>query len=423
MFRPPIIITLLWAIAVSAQSPVAPLTPIQQSIAAAEAAIRKSPKNFEGYNDLALAFVHRAREASDPKYYRQAEEALGNSLRLEPENFAGQKIRARILMGRHEFVPALELAKALNRRVPDDIPVYGLVADAAIELGDYREAEDAAQWMLKLRPPSPISLMPAARLRELFGDVEGAVEFLNSALRMTSPQEVEERAYISVWIARLTLATGKAEAAGKWLQQALALVPEYHPAQMGLARVFSAQHRHAEAIDIWRRECQAVPHPRTYYEFAEALDQAGRGEEAARAYAEFEAKARSRTGSADNANRELVFYYAGRGAKPAEALRLAAQEISRRHDVYTRDAYAWALHANAEYGDARRQIEAALAIGIRDSALFYRAGAIFSELHQTAEAARYWQQSLDVNPLSVPARVALASVAPTSDVSRYETKQ
>ena len=48
-------------------------------------------------------------------------------------------------------------------------------------------------------------------------------------------------------------------------------------------------------------------------------------------------------------------------------LRVAKQEFAWRHDVYTLDAYAWALHVNGQDAEARKQIETALAVGIRDS--------------------------------------------------------
>ncbi len=63
----------------------------------------------------------------------------------------------------------------------------------------------------------------------------------------------------------------------------------------------------------------------------------------AEAYAEFEQQARKEIGWADNANRELIFYYADHTSRPAEALRIARVEAARRHDVHTLDAYAWAL--------------------------------------------------------------------------------
>ena len=83
-------------------------------------------------------------------------------------------MRAWALLGQHRFAAALDLATALNRRVPDDLMVYGLLTDANIELGRYYEAaEKSAQWMLDLRPGNIPALTRAAYLRELFGDVEG----------------------------------------------------------------------------------------------------------------------------------------------------------------------------------------------------------------------------------------------------------
>ncbi len=411
MIRFLLILTLSCASCISAQTAAPPLTLAQVKQATAEAAIQKNPKNAESYNELALAFVQRALETSDPKYYTDAEQALANSLRLAPDNFGGLKVRVQILLGRCEYVKALALAKTLNLRVRDDVPVYLLVADADIKLGDYKEAEDRAQWALNLRPPSQFSLLPAAQLRELFGDIDGSLAFLRDALQMTSSRDAQERAHILVEMARLSLATGNVDTADKLLNQALQSFPDYHPALAGLARVRSAQQRYPEAVESWRRECQAIPELQNYYGLAETLDRAGRHEEATAAYADFEQKARSHISSADNDNRELVFYYADHARKPAEALRVAHQEISRRHDVYTLDAYAWALYANGQYPEARKQMDTALAVGIRDAEILYHAGAIRSELHEPAAALGYWQQAVALNPGFEPARKALTQAA------------
>ena len=63
-------------------------------------------------------------------------------------------------------------------------------------------------------------------------------------------------------------------------------------------------------------------------------------------------------------------------ARPEEALRVAQLEISRRHDVYTLDAYAWALHANKRNHEARVQMERALAVGVKDPDVLFRAAII-----------------------------------------------
>jgi tetratricopeptide (TPR) repeat protein len=137
------------------------LSPAERSIAEATKAIAKKPTQYSGYNLLAMALARRARETSDVSFYAQAEDALKKSFDLAPGNLDGEKILVWLLLGRHEFAAALDAAKTLNKRVPDDVLIYGFLTDAKAELGNYQEAERAAQWMLDLRPGDT----PGARIR------------------------------------------------------------------------------------------------------------------------------------------------------------------------------------------------------------------------------------------------------------------
>src|SRR5205823_2554649 len=180
-----------------------------KAIAAAREQIKKDPSQSQPYNDLAKALVRRGRETADPDYYNQAERALQDSFRVEPDNFEGHKSRVMILLGRHEYAPALELAKALNKRIPDDVLLYGLIADACMELGDYTEAEAKAQWMMNMRRVNVPAMVRGAFLRVAFGEVDGAIDWLTSVFKLTSSSESEERAWLLTHIARLRLQTGK----------------------------------------------------------------------------------------------------------------------------------------------------------------------------------------------------------------------
>ena len=135
-----------------AQSDGATLSPAEQSIANARQEIQKKPSQYSGYDHLAIALSRRARETSDVNFYEQAEDALKKSLELSPNNLEAEKIHVWLLLGRHEFPAALEAAKALNKRIPDDVLIYGFLTDANAELGNYSDAEAATQWMLNLRP-------------------------------------------------------------------------------------------------------------------------------------------------------------------------------------------------------------------------------------------------------------------------------
>ncbi len=382
------------------------LSPAQQKIHAAQTAIERTPDKYQPYNDLVAALTRRARETSDLTYCQQAEDAVDKSLRLAPNNPEGQRAQVLVLLCQQEYAQALEKARALNRRTPDDVPTWGYIAEAATALGDYDEAEKAAQWMLNLRPGNVPGLLCGAALRKVYGDIEGALEFLSQAYQETPPFETEGVAWISTRMAELQLMAGKVDLAEKLLGQALNVFPGSYLALEGLARVRTAQHKYAEAVDLLRQRNRVSPSPRSTYALAEALERSGRMDEAPTVYAEFEQRALGETGQPANANCELIFYHADHSHNAPEALRLARIEIGRRHDVDTLDAYAWALHANRAYAEARAQIEKALSVGIRDAALFYHAGAIAAKQKDSAAATRYLKQSLELNPFSEHAAAA-----------------
>jgi tetratricopeptide (TPR) repeat protein len=391
------------------------LTPAEQSIATAKKEIAKKPAQFAGYNQLAIALSRRARETSDIAYYAQAEDALKKSFELAPGNMEGEKIHVWLLLGRHEFPAALEAAKILNKRVPDDVLVYGFLVDANAELGNYPAAEDAAQWMLNLRPGNLPGMTRAAYLRELFGDVDGAYELMDMAYQATVPTETEDRAWILSQMGHLRFVGGRTDDAENILKQALQLFPGYHYALGNLAKVRITQKRYDEAVALLQQRYQAAPHAENLYDLAEALQLAGRDAEAKKAFAEFETKSLAESIRKDNSSRELVFYYADHAHQPARALEVAKQEFAWRHDVYTLDAYAWALHVNGQDAEARKQMETALAVGIRDSKIFAHAGEIALKLGDRAAAQKYLEESVSLHATgSEQARLVLAKVSGTN---------
>ena len=393
----------------------ATLTPAEQSVASAKKEIAKKPASYFGYNQLAIALSRRARETSDVAFYAQAEDALRKSLELSPNNVEAEKIRVWLLLGRHEFPAALEAATVLNKKAPDDILVYGFLVDANAELGNYGAAEDAAQWMLNIRPGNLPGLARAAYLRELFGDVDGAYELMDMAYQATVPTETEDRAWILSQMGHLRLVVGKTDEADSILRQALLLFPGYHYALGNLAKVRIAERKYDDAVTLLQQRYQAAPQAENLCDLAEGLELAGRVEDAKKAFTEFEAKSLAESFRKDNSSRELVFYYADHAHQPAKALEIARQEFAWRHDVYTLDAYAWALHLCGQDAEARKQIEQALAVGVQDAKLFTHAGAIALKVGDRDKAEHFLRESISLHSNgSEQARVLLAGLGSTS---------
>jgi tetratricopeptide (TPR) repeat protein len=413
-----LLLLVLGAVAGFAQAPAEiKLSPAEASMAQARKLIEKNPKDFEAYNALALALSRRARETSDVKFYAQAEETLQKSFEVSPDNFDGQRIHVWLLLGKHEFAAALEAAKKLSQRMPDDVMLYGFLTDANVELGNYKDAETAAQWMLDLKPGNTPGLTRAAYLRELYGDIEGSLELMNMAYQSTPPGEVEDGAWIVTQMAHLNLAIGKINQAEKLSQQALVMFPGYHYALGNLAKVRIQQKQYDEAVELLKQRYDAAPHAENLFDLAQALQLAGKTDEANKAFAEFEQKSLLETNRGDNSNHELIFYYADYANRPEPALEVAKREIARRRDVFTLDSYAWALCQNGQYAEARKQIETALAVGVRDAKLFRHAGEIALRSGDKTAAERYLRESAELNTVgSDQARTTLASL--TQEVRR-----
>jgi tetratricopeptide (TPR) repeat protein len=408
-----LIAVVLLAATMSAQTSSTPtemkFSPAERGIATSQRMIDKDPKNYDGYNALAYALSRRARETSEVKYYEQAEDALQKSLTIAPGNLGAERIKIWLLLGKHEFASAREAAQTLSARVPDDIMVYGFLTDANVELGNYDEAEKAAQWMLDLRAGNMPGLTRAAYLRELFGDVDGSLELMQMAYESTPPTETEDRAWILTQMAHLELSVGRLDSAEKRLNEALQLFPRYHYALANLAKLRIIQKRFDDAVALLQQRYDAAPHAENLFDLAQAVQLAGRGDEARKMYAEFERKSLAETNKTDNSNHELTFYYVDVAKEPVKALEVARREIARRHDVFTLDSYAWALYANGRYVEARKHIEAALKVGIRDGKLLRHAGEIAMQCGDRGAAEKYFRESAVLNTSeSELARAALA---------------
>ncbi len=233
-------------------------TPAERRIAAAKQQLQANSKKVQAYNELAAAFLARARETADPAYLNDAEAALAKGLSLDASNFQLQRTQVALMLRRHDYSQAKERATQLNHHTPDDVMTYGYLAEADIALGLFDEAEKNAQWMLNLRPNNIPGLLIGAQLRTLYGDAQGAIDFLNLASSETSPTEVEDLAWIDNQIASIQIDSGSYETAARTLEQAEKLFPHYPYTTKNLARVRMSQN-HPTASAVEAKSLPATP--------------------------------------------------------------------------------------------------------------------------------------------------------------------
>lgn len=389
-------------------------SPAQQRIAAAKEQINADPQKVQAYNELAIAFLRRARETADSSYLKDADDALAQGLKLDSTDFQLQRTRVALMLSQHEFVHASELASDLNRRIPDDVMTYGYLAEADIALGNYPEAETNAQWMMNLRPNNTPALLVGAKLRTLYGDAHGAIEFLNQAYSQTSPTEIEDQAWIANQIASIQIESGQNDAAERTLERADKLFAHDPYTTENLARVRMAQNRASEAARLLIQASSVNHDPHILYELARAQEAAGLKSESLATFAEFEKLASSPGSATEQSKLDLILIYAGSPTSAPDALKLARREISSRQDVWTLDAYGWALYANGMYQEADAAAQKAIAVGIQSAQIFDHAGRIAQKLNHIGDADKFFRLSAQSNPASEFAADALKSAGPAA---------
>ncbi|MFN0169282.1 MAG: tetratricopeptide repeat protein, partial [Bryobacteraceae bacterium] len=208
-----------------------------------------------------------------------------------------------------------------------------------------------------------------ALLREVYGDPVGALEWLNSALRLTGVAQTEERAWILCQIARVEIGDGKYEIAAGALDRADKLFPNYAPALDQRVELELAREQFTAAAQAAERLLAVWPHPRARYLLARSLHGAGDTARARDLFREFEKEAVARKDNAWNVNRELILYYAEFAGRADDAVTLARKEMKRRQDIWTLQAGAVALKSAGDVAAAKETLAAAMKPGTRDQRL------------------------------------------------------
>lgn len=388
-----------------------------RQLAEAEAQAKRDPDDLIAYHKVAIASMRVQRESGKVEYYHRAERALRKASRLAPKDYQTQKLLAWVLAGTHQFGAALKIARECAVRQPADYWNYGIIGDALTETGDYAGAVAAVQRMVDLKPGST-SYARAAHQRRLHGQSKGALELFELALDATGPSEREALAWLHTQMAEVTFDTGDLEGTRSHLTTALNLVPDYHLALAGRARLQAARGDLAGAAGFYERALARVERPDWTAALGDVYLAMKRREAAEKCYQQAERylSARLKDPAAD-ASHALATILADRGRKPQRALALARSEVQAAKDIRAWDTYGWALYHCGRYAEAQRAADQALRLGTKDPKLLYHAGAISIRLPtRRMEGIGLLQRALDLNPAWHPldAPTAQALLAATS---------
>ncbi len=366
--------------------------------------VRKNPDDVKSKIQLAQAYIQEARITGDYNYYDAASiNLLRGAIRQEPENYEAIATLATVYLSQHHFKEGLELGKRAQALNPHAAFVYGVLTDAYVELGMYDSAVYMADSMCAIRPDLR-SYSRVSYLREIYGDLPGAIEVMKMALDAGLPG-LEQTEWVRLYLGRLYEITGRIDTAEMYYKAANTLRPNYAYALAALGRIESAKKNYAAAI-IWYEQAASLVKD---YAFGDELidlyrlnNEPGKadsiGKEVIKLLSEHANTNDEDEEAGHYADKELAYVYLKTGDREA-ALKHALAEFKRRPaNIEVNELMAWVHYQRKEYPQCIPYLEQAMRLGSKNPVLLCRAGLIYCKNNQSERGVALLREAVMINP-------------------------
>ena len=283
---------------------------------------------------LAQIFVNEARVTGEHGHYYPAalqmvNEALDYNKGLDPNlEFLAMSTKASVQLSQHDFAAALKTAQRAIELNPHNAQIYGALVDSYVELGDYEKAVAASDQMVQLRPDLR-SYSRVSYLREIHGDVPGAIKAMQQAVAAGAP------GYESTAWARLTLGElyeryGEPDKARKQFETILRERPNYPFAIAALGDLELSAGNYVAAERLLDEAAGIIPEVGYYMQLAELYRATDRPERVTATEKEIFAMLQDDVDSGHNMDLEYAAWYRDHFADYDKAMTYARREYEKR---------------------------------------------------------------------------------------------
>lgn len=369
------------------------------------AKVTKDPTDKKSLLELTALYIQEGRNTGNFSYYNNAAlKCIDAVLKVENENFEALSFKSSILLSQHHFEAGLALAEKARQLYPQNAFVYGLLIDGNIEMGNYETALAAAEKMISIRPDIR-SYSRIAYLREIFGDIPGAIEAMKLAVDAGSTGD-ENTEWCRVQLGMLYEKTGKILEAKMQYTIAETNRNNYPYALAGLARIAIEEMKFEEAKMLYLKADSIIPDHMFKEGLAEVYTITGeelKSKEIAHDILEYvsELSSASNTKNDEGQNEDHEMAHACMGVGDySRAFKFAMKEYNRRPlNIEVNETVAIILLQLGEPGKAVSYITRALKTDCKNPELLSHAALIYAEAGDTINARRYYQEAFKNKPV------------------------
>jgi len=369
-------------------------------------AITRSHPTDAAWSRLGDAYMQKARETMDLSYYGRAEASYRKALAVNPNYANAEAGMAWVLSGRHEFEQSVEWANKALKSEPGRADVYGLLGDAATEMGDYDTAFEQYQKMLDLKP-GIASYSRSAHLLFVTGGFQKATLLMTKAIGAGAAYP-ENKAWCIAQMALLDFAQGGYLPADQLLSQGLKETPDNYHLLAAMGKVKAAEKDSSAAIEFYKRAQAIAPQHDVVVALGDLYALQGRADEAAKQYALVDFIRQLNKANGVVGDLQMAQFLADHDRSLDEALHLAETEYKTRPTVYGADTLAWCYYKNGRIAEARKYSAKALSQQTPEAMFYYHRGMILAQAGDVGGARKALYQALSQNPYFDPLGAAAA---------------
>lgn len=379
---------------VPARAAITRSTDQEVSKAAAEAAAK--PGSADAWIRFGDVLMQKGRETADAAYCGRAERAYRKALETDSKRLEALVGMSWVSGVRHEFESSIDWATKALAIDSKCIPAYGLIGDAAIEMGDYDKAFEQYQKMIDLRPDLS-SYSRSAHLLFITGDARRATWLMTKAIEAGSPYG-ENTAWCRAQLALMFYGEGAYVPAEQILAEGLKKTPNDYRLLAAMGKVKAAQKDFESAGKFYSQSIAIAPQQDIVAALGDVYLVTGKADNADKEYALVESIARLNKANGVRGDMLTARFYADHDRNIPEAVKMAEEEYKIRKNSYQADTLAWCYFKNGQLEEAKKYIQIALNRKTPEAMFYFHKGMIYAKAGDRMQAQLALYQAMSTNP-------------------------